>query len=70
MASKAATYLLRDGVCNEAIFIRQWGGSIMKKAYSDSPIWELKKRELLLPLSSLITKPIQLDLSKLHYEPR
>ena len=32
---------------------------IMKKAPSDSPIWQLKKRELLLPLSSLITKPCQ-----------
>ena len=42
---------------------------IMKKAPSDSPIWQLKKRELLLPLSYLITKPIQLDLSNLHYGP-
>ena len=42
----------------------------MKKAPSDSPIWQLKKRELLLPLSYLITKPIQLDLSNLHYGPR
>ena len=41
----------------------------MKKAPSDSPIWQLKKRELLLPLSSLITKPIKLDLSNLHYGP-
>ena len=39
----------------------------MKKAPSDSPIWQLKKRELLLPLSFLITKPIKLDLSNLHY---
>ena len=42
---------------------------IMKKAPSDCPIWQLKNRELLLPLSFLITKPIQLDLSNLHYEP-
>ena len=42
----------------------------MKKAPSDRPVWQLKKRELLLPLSYLITKPIQLDLSNLHYEPR
>ena len=41
----------------------------MKKAPSDSPIWQLKKRELLLTLSSLITKPIKLDLSNLHYRP-
>ena len=41
----------------------------MKKAPSDSPIWQLKKRELLLPLSFLITKPIKLDLSNLHYGP-
>ena len=40
---------------------------IMKKAPSESPIWQLKKRELLLPLSFLITKPIKLDLSNLHY---
>ena len=39
---------------------------IMKKALSDSPIWQLKKRELLLPLSFLITKPLKLDL---HYGP-
>ena len=42
---------------------------IMKKAPSDSPIWQLKKRELLLPLSFLITKPLKLDLSNLHYGP-
>ena len=42
---------------------------IMKKVPSDSPIWQLKKRELLLPLSFLITKPIKLDLSNLHYGP-
>ena len=41
----------------------------MKKAPSDSPILQLKKRELLLPLSSLITKPVKLDLSNLHYGP-
>ena len=34
---------------------------IMQKAPSDRPIWQLKKRELLLPLSSLTTKPIKLD---------
>ena len=39
----------------------------MKKAPSDSPIWQLKKRELLLPLSSLTTKPVKLDLSNLHH---
>ena len=43
---------------------------IMKKAPSDSPIWQLKKRELLLPLSFLTTKPLKLDLSNLHYKPR
>ena len=42
---------------------------IMKKAPSDSPIWQLKKRELLLPLSFLITKLLKLDLSNLHYDP-
>ena len=41
----------------------------MKKAQSDSPICQPKKRELLLPLSFLITKPIKLDLSNLHYGP-
>ena len=30
---------------------------------------QLKKRELLLSLSSLITKPSKLDLSNLHYKP-
>ena len=42
----------------------------MKKAPSDSPIWQLKKMELLLPLPYLITKPTQLDLSNLHFRPR
>ena len=42
---------------------------IMNKAPSDSPIWQLKKRELLLPLSFLITKPLKLDSSNLHYGP-
>ena len=42
---------------------------IIKKAQSDSPIWQLKKRELLLPLCFLIPKPIRLDLSNLHYGP-
>ena len=42
---------------------------IMKKAPSDSPIWQLKMRELLLPLSFLFTKPLKLDLSNLHYGP-
>ena len=51
-------FLLGNGVC-----------LIMKKAPSDSPIWQLKKRELLLSLSSLITKPIKLDLWNLHYGP-
>ena len=42
---------------------------IMKKAPSDSPIWQLKKRELLMPLSFQITKPLKLDLSNLPYRP-
>ena len=42
---------------------------IMKKAPSDSPIWQLKKRELLLPLSFLITEPLKLDFFNLHYGP-
>ena len=42
---------------------------IMKKAPFDSPIWQLKKRELLLPLSFQITKPIKLDLSNLIRDP-
>ena len=33
------------------------------------PILQLKKREVLLPLSFLITKPIKLDLWNLHYGP-
>ena len=41
----------------------------MKKAPSDSLIWQLKKRELLLPLSFLVTKSIKLDLLNLHYRP-
>ena len=41
----------------------------MKKAPSDSPIWQLKKRELLLPSPFLITKPLKFDLSNLHYRP-
>ena len=41
----------------------------MKKSPYESPIWQLKKRELLLPLSCLITEPIKLDLSNLHYQP-
>ena len=45
------------------------GCLIMNKVPSDGPIWQLKKRELLLPLSFLITKPIKLDLSNLHYGP-
>ena len=35
---------------------------------SATPIGQLKKRELLIPLSFLITKP-KLDLSNLHYGP-
>ena len=35
----------------------------MKKTPSDSPIWQLKQRELLLPLPFLITKTSKLDLS-------
>ena len=38
------------------------GCLIIEKAPSDSPIWQLKKRELLLPLSFLITKPILISL--------
>ena len=45
----------------------------MEKAPSVGPIWQLKKRALLLPLSFLITKPFKLDISNLrcgpHYEP-
>jgi hypothetical protein len=41
----------------------------MKKVPSDSPIRQLKKRESLLSLSFLITKPIKLDLSNPHYQP-
>ena len=55
---KMGWFPLGNGVC-----------LIIKKAPSDSPIWQLKKRELLLPLSFLITKPIKLDLSNLHYGP-
>ena len=51
------------------ISIGQWVFLIMKKAPSDSLIWQLKKRELLLTLYFLITKPIKLDLSNLHYRP-
>ena len=58
MGLKMGWFPLGNGVC-----------LIMKKAPSDSPIWQLKKRELLLPLSFLITKPIKLDLSNLHYGP-
>ena len=58
-----------NGAQNGVISIGQWVCLIMKKAPSDSPIWQLKKRELLLPLSFLITKPIKLDLSNLHYRP-
>ena len=55
---KMGWFPLGNGVC-----------FIMKKAPSDSPIWHLKKRELLLPLSFLITKPLKLDLSNFHYGP-
>ena len=58
MGLKMGWFPLGNGVC-----------LIMKKAPSDSPIWQLKKRELFLPLSFLITKPIKLDLSNLHYGP-
>jgi hypothetical protein len=58
MGLKMGWFPLGNGVC-----------LIMKKAPSDSPIWQLKKRELLLPLSFLITKPLKLDLSNLHYGP-
>ena len=50
MGLKMGLFPLGNGVC-----------LIMKKAPSDSPIWQLKKRELLLPLFFLITKPIELD---------
>ena len=69
---KAPTYLL----LLLGIWSWKWGdfhwamGCVfMKMAPSDIPIWQLKKRELLLPLFSLITKPIKLELSNLHYEP-
>ena len=42
---------------------------VMKKGSSSSPIWQLKKWELLPPLSFLTTKPINLDLLNLHYGP-
>jgi hypothetical protein len=41
MGIKMGWFPLGNGVC-----------LIMKKAPSDSPIWQLKKRELLIPLSS------------------
>ena len=47
--------------------VQVWVYLIMKKVPSDSPIWQLKKRELLLPLSFLITKPVKLNLLNLHY---
>ena len=59
-----------NGARNGVISIGQLGVLIMKKAPSASPFWQLKKSELLLPLSFLITKPIKLDLSNLHYRPR
>ena len=40
-----------------------------EKAPSDIPIWPVNKRDLLLPISFLITKSIKLDLSNLHYGP-
>ena len=55
---KMGWFPLGNGVC-----------LIMKKVPSDSPIWQLKKRELLLTLSFLITKPVKLDLSNLYYGP-
>ena len=62
MGLKIGWFPMGNGVC-----------LIMKKVPSDSPIWQLKKKELLLTLSFLITKPIKLDLSNLlygpHYEP-
>ena len=58
MGLEMGWFLLGNGLC-----------LIMKKAPSDIPIWQLKKRELLLPLSFLITKPLKLDLSNLHYQP-
>jgi hypothetical protein len=58
MGLKTGWFPLGNGVC-----------LIMKKAPSDSPFCQLKKRELLLPLSFLITKPIKLDLPDLHYGP-
>ena len=51
---KKGLFLFSNGVC-----------LIMKKAPSDSPIWQLKKRELLLPLSFLIIKTYQVRLMKL-----
>ena len=51
------------------ISIGQWGVFNHEKGAIYSPIWQLKKRELLLPLSFLIIKPLKLDLSNLHYGP-
>ena len=50
-------------------FHRVMGVFNHKKAPSDCPIWQLKKRALLLPLSYLITKLIKLDQSNPHYQP-
>ena len=38
---------------------------IMKKAPSDSPIWQLKKRELLLPLLGWFKNPLSSQTEKL-----
>jgi hypothetical protein len=68
-SSVSATPIGQMGLEMEWFPLANGGCLIMQKAPSDSPIWQLKKRELLLPLSFLITKPIKLDLSNLHYGP-
>ena len=53
---------------NGMISIGQWGVFNLKKG----AIWQshlAPQKELLLPLSFLIQKPIKLDLSNLHYRP-
>ena len=60
IADSAPTYLLLPlGKWGSKWGDFHWVCLIMKKAPSDSPSWQLKKRELLLPLSFLITKPIK-----------
>ena len=59
-----------NGDLNWVISIGQWGMINHEKgAIWQSHLAAQKKRELLQPLSSLITKNIKLDLSNLHYGP-